>query len=87
MTSAGGKVKHAFLGLGFRERPQAYDFQAAVFDHLKYLNKKKEADEITQEYEAKPSVDYSLKEGETLRLQLKNVSGFKYVETLKLLSI
>lgn len=72
-----GKTKHAFLGLGFRERPQAYDFQAAVFDHLKYLNKKKEAEEITQEYEAKPSADYSLKEGETLRLQLKNtkISG------------
>lgn len=67
-----GKTKHAFLGLGFRERPQAYDFQAAVYDHLNYLNKKKEAEEITQEYEAKPSMDYSLKEGETLRLQLKN---------------
>jgi hypothetical protein len=36
MTSSDGKTKHAFLGLGFRERPQAYDFQAAVFDHLKY---------------------------------------------------
>jgi hypothetical protein len=45
----------------------------------RYLNKKKEAEEITQEYEAKPSADYSLKEGETLRLQLKNVSAFKHV--------
>lgn len=36
MTGPGGKSKHAFLGLGFRERPQAYDFQAALFDHVKY---------------------------------------------------
>ena len=47
----------------------------------RYLNKKKEAEEITQEYEAKPSADYSLKEGETLRLQLKNVSACKYFES------
>ncbi|CAK9197216.1 unnamed protein product [Sphagnum jensenii] len=63
--------KHAFIGLGFRERPQAYDFQAALFDHVKYMNKKKEAEEIEQEYQSKPSTDYSIKEGETLRLQLK----------------
>lgn len=36
LSGAGGKGKHAFVGLGFRERPQAYDFQAAVFDHMKY---------------------------------------------------
>lgn len=36
MLCAGGKAKHAFLGLGFRDRPEAYDFQAAVFDHIKY---------------------------------------------------
>ncbi|KAL3684502.1 hypothetical protein R1sor_002524 [Riccia sorocarpa] len=63
--------RHAFIGLGLRERPQAYDFQAAIFDHVKYLNKKKEAQEMEQVYQSKPSVDYSLKEGETLRLQLK----------------
>jgi hypothetical protein len=68
---AGVSNKHAFIGLGFRERPQAYDFQAALFDHVKYMNKKKEAEEIEQEYQSKPSTDYSIKEGETLRLQLK----------------
>jgi hypothetical protein len=38
------------------------------------MNKKKEAEEIEQEYQSKPSTDYSIKEGETLRLQLKIVS-------------
>ncbi|ONM41258.1 Adaptin ear-binding coat-associated protein 1 NECAP-1 [Zea mays] len=38
----------------------------------RYLNKKKAAEEMIQHYEKQSSVDYSLKEGETLVLQLKN---------------
>ncbi|CAL4955796.1 unnamed protein product [Urochloa decumbens] len=67
-----GRQRHAFIGLGFRERTEAYDFQAALHDHMKYLNKKKAAEEMVQHYEKQSSVDYSLKEGETLVLQLKN---------------
>ncbi|KAK9150478.1 hypothetical protein Syun_008787 [Stephania yunnanensis] len=68
----GGRLRHAFIGIGFRERPQAYDFQAALHDHMKYLNKKKTAEEMEQQYQSTSSVDYSLKEGETIRLQIKN---------------
>ncbi|EAZ12684.1 hypothetical protein OsJ_02601 [Oryza sativa Japonica Group] len=89
-----GRQRHAFIGLGFRERPQAYDFQAALHDHMKYPcvhylkhdmysnvlpcnhsmagDSKKTAEEMVQHYEKSSSVDYSLKEGETLVLQLKN---------------
>nr|GEX11952.1 retrovirus-related Pol polyprotein LINE-1 [Tanacetum cinerariifolium] len=69
-----GRLRHAFIGIGFRERPQAYDFQAALHDHMKYLNKKKTAEEMEQQYQKTSSVDYSLKDGETIVLQLKNVS-------------
>ncbi|KAK3164773.1 hypothetical protein QOZ80_1AG0024500 [Eleusine coracana subsp. coracana] len=73
-----GRQRHAFIGLGFRERPEAYDFQASLHDHMKYLNKKKAAEEMVQHYEKTSSVDYSLKEGETLVLQLNNKeSGIK----------
>lgn len=68
----GGRLRHAFIGIGFRERPQAYDFQAALHDHQKYLNKKKTAEEMEQQYQHTSSVDYSLKDGETIVLQLKN---------------
>ncbi|XP_073141110.1 uncharacterized protein At1g03900 [Henckelia pumila] len=68
----GGRLRHAFIGIGFRERTEAYDFQAALHDHMKYLNKKKTAEEMEQQYQNTNSVDYSLKEGETLVLQLKN---------------
>lgn len=66
-----GRERHAFIGLGFRERPQSYDFEAALHDHMKYLNKKKTAEEMEQQHQ-KSSSDYSLKEGQTLVLQLKN---------------
>ncbi|CAK8536342.1 unnamed protein product [Lathyrus sativus] len=68
----GGRLRHAFIGIGFRERTEAYDFQAALHDHMKYLNKKKTAEEMEQHYQHSSSVDYSLKEGETLVLQIKN---------------
>ncbi|KAL3502691.1 hypothetical protein ACH5RR_037140 [Cinchona calisaya] len=71
----GGRLRHAFIGLGFRERTPAYDFQAALHDHMKYLNKKKTAEEMEQQYQRTSSVDYSLKEGEKLVLKLKNKSG------------
>ncbi|MCO5570589.1 hypothetical protein L7F22_024314 [Adiantum nelumboides] len=70
--SSGPQARHAFFGIGFRERLPAYDFQAALHDHVKYVMRKKQAEELVQEYESKPSVDYSLKDGETLRLTLKS---------------
>ncbi|KAL3632224.1 hypothetical protein CASFOL_025208 [Castilleja foliolosa] len=70
-----GRLRHAFIGLGFRERTEAYDFQAALHDHMKYLNKKKTAEEMEQQYQQTSSVDYSLKDGETIVLQLKNQKG------------
>ncbi|KAJ7568967.1 hypothetical protein O6H91_01G055100 [Diphasiastrum complanatum] len=78
--TSSGQSRHAFIGIGFRERPQAYDFQAALYDHVKYLNKKKEAEEMEQEYHSKPSADYSLKEGETLRLDLKTFTKSKFFD-------
>ncbi|KAI6697266.1 hypothetical protein NL676_017385 [Syzygium grande] len=71
----GGRTRHAFIGIGFRERTEAYDFQAALHDHMKYLDKKRTAEEMEQHYQHNSSVDYSLKEGETLKLQLKNKSS------------
>ncbi|KAJ7981567.1 Adaptin ear-binding coat-associated protein 1 [Quillaja saponaria] len=70
----GGRLRHAFIGIGFRERTEAYDFQASLHDHMKYLNKKKTAEEMEQQYQQTSSVDYSLKEGETLVLQIKTNS-------------
>ncbi|EPS61455.1 hypothetical protein M569_13341, partial [Genlisea aurea] len=71
----GGRPRHAFIGIGFRERPEAYDFQAALHDHMKYLHKMRAAEEMEHHYQQSCSVDYSLKEGETLVLDLKTKGG------------
>ncbi|KAK7401926.1 hypothetical protein VNO78_13795 [Psophocarpus tetragonolobus] len=76
-----GRLRHAFIGIGFRERTEAYDFQAALHDHMKYLNKKKTAEEMEQHYQQTSSVDYSLKEGETLVLQIKNPKSSSSVKS------
>eukprot|EP00249_Psilotum_nudum_P008735 c21474_g1_i2 orf=158-682(+) len=34
--NSSGQTRHAFIGIGFRERTPAYDFQAVLYDHLKY---------------------------------------------------
>ena len=68
-------ARHAFSGFGFRERPLAFDFQEAVYDHVKYVNKKKEAEALGEEYERRPAKDLRLKEGQTLHLSLKTVRG------------
>ncbi|KAJ0054501.1 hypothetical protein Pint_02400 [Pistacia integerrima] len=70
-----GRLRHAFIGIGFRERTQAYDFQAALHDHMKYLNKKKTAEEMEQQFQNTSSGDYSLKEGETIHVEIKNKSS------------
>ncbi|CAI0557135.1 unnamed protein product [Linum tenue] len=100
--NVGGRLRHAFIGLGFRERTEAYDFQAALHDHMKvmkllivlcgisylfyanessrYLDKKKTAEEMEQHFQHTSGLDYSLKKGETLVLQIKNPipgRGFK----------
>ncbi|RYR43493.1 hypothetical protein Ahy_A08g039897 isoform A [Arachis hypogaea] len=76
-----GRLRHAFIGIGFRERTEAYDFQAALHDHMKYLNKKQTAEEMEQHYQQSSSVDYSLKEGETIVLQLKNSKSGRSVKS------
>lgn len=53
-----------------------YSFTTLMFlinGFARYLNKKKTAEEMEQRYQKTESVDYSLKEGETIVLQLKNV--------------
>ncbi|CAH8390349.1 unnamed protein product [Eruca vesicaria subsp. sativa] len=44
----------------------------AVIDSSRYLNKKKTAEEMEKHFQNTSSIDYNLKEGETIVLQLKN---------------
>ena len=67
-----------------RERTQASDFNAALYEHTQYLRRKKEALEMRAVYESSAESaegaagasqsDFSLKPGETITLKLAKVS-------------
>lgn len=63
--------RHAFIGLGFTERSDAFDFNVALQDHVKNLNRKKE---IAQQQANQPVIDYSLKEGAKININIGSVS-------------
>lgn len=71
-----GRGKHAFIGLGFAERNEAFDFNVALSDHEKYVKREneKEAGEASDDshIDIHPAVNQRLKEGETIRITVKN---------------
>ncbi|EIE20896.1 NECAP endocytosis associated 2, isoform CRA_b, partial [Coccomyxa subellipsoidea C-169] len=68
--------RHAFIGMGFTDRTEAFDFNVALSDHEKYIRRAKEvqaaakddapsgASEASSLYKKQ---DLSLKEGETIK--------------------
>ncbi|KAB1223766.1 hypothetical protein CJ030_MR2G016649 [Morella rubra] len=71
-----GRGKHAFVGLGFAERNEAFDFNVALSDHEKYVRREqeKESGEATDNdthIDIHPAVNQRLKEGETIRINVK----------------
>mmetsp|Transcript_19367 Transcript_19367/g.37686 ORF Transcript_19367/g.37686 Transcript_19367/m.37686 type:complete len:269 (+) Transcript_19367:327-1133(+) len=76
-----GKGRHAFIGLGFRDRSDSYDFNATLQDHWKSVQRQVEADEMRKEMEARaatePLKDLSLKEGEKISIKVNVPGGHK----------
>ena len=73
--------QQAFLGLGFADRSDSFDFNVALQDHFKYLKQKKQfADEdrstmttnSSSEQAPTPKLDLSFKEGQTIKINLKS---------------
>ncbi|KAJ3090635.1 hypothetical protein HK102_003153 [Quaeritorhiza haematococci] len=66
--------KHAFVGVGFPERSYAFDFNVALQDHVRRVRKEKDAEKAPKQAEpAKPAVDYSLKEGQTISININSL--------------
>jgi len=64
--------KHAFIGLGFLEKNDAFDFNVALQDHVKYV---KQADSRNASKSNQPKLDLSLKEGQTITVNIKTKAG------------
>ncbi|KAK9684962.1 hypothetical protein RND81_10G245900 [Saponaria officinalis] len=77
-----GRGKHAFVGLGFAERNEAFDFNVALSDHEKHVMRENDADKgaingdsagvDSQSIDIHPAVNHRLKEGETIRINVKH---------------
>ncbi|KAF3436135.1 hypothetical protein FNV43_RR23227 [Rhamnella rubrinervis] len=72
-----GHGKHAFIGLGFGERNEAFDFNVALSDHEKYVRRENEKEASGGEssddthIDIHPAVNHRLKDGETIRINVK----------------
>lgn len=61
--------RSAFIGIGFMDRSDSFDFNVALQDHFKYLKKDEEmAKNPTLEDEKK--LDLSFKEGQTIKINI-----------------
>ncbi|KAI7903666.1 uncharacterized protein BX663DRAFT_507256 [Cokeromyces recurvatus] len=67
--------RHAFIGMGFQERSDAFDFNVTLQDFVKQLRAEKEANERTAQASTTPKMDYSLKEGQTINITIGNVGA------------
>eukprot|EP01028_Stygiella_incarcerata_P008453 TRINITY_DN3680_c0_g1_i1.p1 TRINITY_DN3680_c0_g1~~TRINITY_DN3680_c0_g1_i1.p1 ORF type:complete len:291 (-),score=89.91 TRINITY_DN3680_c0_g1_i1:138-911(-) len=63
-----GHGNHAYIGIGFTERSEAFDFRAALQDHEKHVKREKSG---TETIAPDPSKDYSLKAGEMIHVNIQ----------------
>lgn len=72
-----GSGRSAFIGIGFIDRSDSFDFNVALQDFFKYLKKDEEAKNIAQhpELETEKKLDLSFKEGQTIKINIGNKTG------------
>eukprot|EP00026_Physarum_polycephalum_P001563 Phypoly_transcript_01565.p1 GENE.Phypoly_transcript_01565~~Phypoly_transcript_01565.p1 ORF type:complete len:546 (-),score=84.07 Phypoly_transcript_01565:1662-3230(-) len=68
-----GSGRHAFVGMGFTERNDAFDFNTTILDHLKHVKARQEQATAVQRLQSAPKVDYSLQG--TIHVELKGATG------------
>lgn len=69
--------QQAFLGIGFNDRSDSFDFNVALQDHFKYLKQAKQIEQetktsTTDTIQQQPKLDLSFKEGQTIKINLKS---------------
>ena len=64
--------RHMFIGMAFNERNDAFDFNTSLEDSNR---ERKAAQEPAPILPVGPSKDYSIKDGEKIRVKIKNIGG------------
>ncbi|XP_069435414.1 adaptin ear-binding coat-associated protein 2 isoform X4 [Ovis canadensis] len=65
-----GNGRRAFIGIGFGDRGDAFDFNVALQDHFKWVKQQCEFAKQAQNPDQGPRLDLSFKEGQTIKLNI-----------------
>ncbi|XP_076003264.1 adaptin ear-binding coat-associated protein 2 isoform X1 [Genypterus blacodes] len=62
--------RHAFIGLGFADRGDSFDFNVALQDHFKWVKQEGELAKMEASQTTAPKLDLSFKEGQTIKISI-----------------
>ncbi|KAK2844709.1 hypothetical protein Q5P01_011368 [Channa striata] len=62
--------RSAFIGIGFGDRGDAFDFNVALQDHFKWVKQENEITKQAQAPDLTPKLDLGFKEGQTITLNI-----------------
>nr|XP_005996358.2 PREDICTED: adaptin ear-binding coat-associated protein 2 [Latimeria chalumnae] len=68
-----GNGRHAFIGIGFVDRGDAFDFNVALQDHFKWVKQESELAKQAQNPDTGPKLDLGFKEGQTIKINIGNI--------------
>ncbi|KAI1890791.1 hypothetical protein AGOR_G00157250 [Albula goreensis] len=68
-----GNGRHAFIGLGFADRGDSFDFNVALQDHFKWVRQEGELAKQEASQTAAPKLDLGFKEGQTIKINIGNI--------------
>ncbi|XP_072281922.1 adaptin ear-binding coat-associated protein 2 [Pyxicephalus adspersus] len=68
-----GNGRRAFIGVGFADRGDAFDFNVALQDHFKWVKQQTEFAKQAQNPEPGPKLDLGFKEGQTIKINIANI--------------
>ncbi|KFO22063.1 Adaptin ear-binding coat-associated protein 1 [Fukomys damarensis] len=72
-----GTGRSAFIGIGFTDRGDAFDFNVSLQDHFKWVKQETEISKESQEMDSRPKLDLGFKEGQTIKLSIGNITTKK----------
>ncbi|XP_029183246.2 adaptin ear-binding coat-associated protein 2-like [Acropora muricata] len=62
--------QHAFIGMGFQDRGDSFDFNVAMQDHFKWIKQNEKLEAEAVQPDLTPKLDLSFKEGQTIHINL-----------------
>uniref|UniRef100_A0A8C5MJT3 NECAP endocytosis associated 2 n=1 Tax=Leptobrachium leishanense TaxID=445787 RepID=A0A8C5MJT3_9ANUR len=68
-----GTGRRAFIGVGFADRGDAFDFNVALQDHFKWVKQQSEFAKEAQNPAPGPKLDLGFKEGQTIKINIANI--------------